>query len=72
LNWVAKGEDLVRVNMVDFDYLITKKKLEEEDKFEDFVNRNSRFDVCHFIFIYVYLVYVVCFCACFCFLILII
>lgn len=35
---------LVPVNMVEFDYLITKAKITDEDDFEQFVNPQSRFD----------------------------
>ena len=40
---VESAEQLVEVNLLDFDYLITKKKLEEEDNFADFVTPNSEF-----------------------------
>ncbi|SJX65384.1 probable GUS1-Glutamyl-tRNA synthetase [Sporisorium reilianum f. sp. reilianum] len=39
----ADDHALVEVNLLDFDYLITKKKLEEEDNFADFVTPNSEF-----------------------------
>lgn len=38
LNWLADTGDNVDVVLVTLDHLITKKKLEEGDKFEDFVN----------------------------------
>ena len=38
VHWLSKDQDLVPVELVDFDYLITKDKLEEEDKLEDFLN----------------------------------
>jgi len=43
LTWLADIEDLVQVTLVDFDYLITKKKLEKDDKPENFCNPNSQF-----------------------------
>ena len=47
VTWLAASPSrpLVDVTLVDFDYLITKKKLEEDDKFEDFVTPNSEFRV---------------------------
>ncbi|RDA87582.1 hypothetical protein CP532_3973 [Ophiocordyceps camponoti-leonardi (nom. inval.)] len=39
VTWLsAQGLDLVPAELWDFDYLITKDKLEEEDKVEDFLN----------------------------------
>ncbi|KAJ1035931.1 hypothetical protein NDA13_000586 [Ustilago tritici] len=46
VTWLAPStpeQSLTEVNLVDFDYLITKKKLEEEDNFADFVTPNSEF-----------------------------
>ena len=37
LTWLAESADLVPLTLVDFDYLISKKKLEEEDEIEDLV-----------------------------------
>ena len=34
---------LVNTTLLDYDYLITKKKLEEDDKFEDFVTPTTEF-----------------------------
>jgi len=42
LTWLAESSDNVKVNLVNFDYLITKKKLDENDKLEDFINPNSK------------------------------
>jgi len=43
INWLPKSNDLSKVSLFDYDHLITKSKLEEEDKFEDFINPNSVF-----------------------------
>lgn len=47
VTWLAASasttETLVEVDLLDFDYLITKKKLDEEDNFADFVTPNSEF-----------------------------
>eukprot|EP00735_Rhodelphis_limneticus_P011142 TRINITY_DN4201_c0_g1::TRINITY_DN4201_c0_g1_i1::g.2092::m.2092 TRINITY_DN4201_c0_g1::TRINITY_DN4201_c0_g1_i1::g.2092 ORF type:complete len:618 (+),score=257.86,sp/O82462/SYEC_ARATH/57.03/0.0,tRNA-synt_1c/PF00749.16/1.4e-103,tRNA-synt_1c/PF00749.16/1.8e+03,tRNA-synt_1c_C/PF03950.13/7.7e-31,tRNA-synt_1c_C/PF03950.13/1.5e+04,tRNA-synt_1e/PF01406.14/0.0064,tRNA-synt_1e/PF01406.14/1.5e+04 TRINITY_DN4201_c0_g1_i1:156-1856(+) len=44
LTWVVNHPDekLTEVKLVDLDHLITKKKLEESENFEDFVNPTSR------------------------------
>ena len=42
LTWLPDTEELVELKLVHFGYLITKKKLEEGDNFEDFINENSR------------------------------
>lgn len=41
LTWLPDIPDLVPLLLVDFGHLLTKKKLEEDDVFEDFVNPNS-------------------------------
>ncbi|GBG78275.1 hypothetical protein CBR_g26306 [Chara braunii] len=38
LTWLPQINDLVLLNLVDFDYLITKKKLEEDDDFLSVLN----------------------------------
>ncbi|KAJ3112513.1 hypothetical protein HDU96_004494 [Phlyctochytrium bullatum] len=50
LTWLARGipedrQDLtpIRLQLLDYDYLITKKKLEEDDRIEDFVTPVSEF-----------------------------
>ncbi|EPS37756.1 hypothetical protein H072_8557 [Dactylellina haptotyla CBS 200.50] len=45
ITWLATNQDVVDVDLVDFDYLITKDKLEEDDKMEDFLNDNTEFRV---------------------------
>lgn len=37
LTWLANTSDKIEVELVDFDHLITKDKLEEGDNFEDFI-----------------------------------
>ena len=42
LTWLpAEGAELVPLTLVDFGYLVTKRKLEDEDEFQDFVNEHS-------------------------------
>jgi glutamyl-tRNA synthetase len=41
LTWLADTQDVAPLQLEHFGYLITKKKLEEDDTFEQFVNRNS-------------------------------
>lgn len=50
ITWLAEPATrrFVEITLLDFDYLITKKKLEEEDKFEDFITPQSRFEVAAF------------------------
>ncbi|KAF1969731.1 glutamyl-tRNA synthetase [Bimuria novae-zelandiae CBS 107.79] len=43
VHWLSKDQNLVPVDLVDFDYLITKDKLEEDDKLEDFLNPKTEF-----------------------------
>ncbi|KAK6198045.1 tRNA synthetases class I, catalytic domain-containing protein [Scheffersomyces amazonensis] len=43
LTWLADTSDKVEVDLVDFDHLITKDKLEEEDNFEDFLTPETEF-----------------------------
>lgn len=44
VTWLStEGQDLVPVDMVDFDYLITKDKLEEDDNIDDFLNPKTEF-----------------------------
>lgn len=39
--WLPDTDELIPLSLVYFDYLITKKRLDEEDNFEDFVNSNT-------------------------------
>ena len=41
LTWLADTNDVVPLRLEHYGYLITKKKLEDEDTFEEFVNKNS-------------------------------
>ena len=44
ITWLSvDGQSLIPVELVDFDYLITKDKLEEDDKVEDFLNAETEF-----------------------------
>ncbi len=47
VTWLSTGgpksEELVPVELVDFDYLITKDKLDEDDRVEDFLNPHTEF-----------------------------
>ncbi|ABN66938.1 glutamine-tRNA ligase [Scheffersomyces stipitis CBS 6054] len=43
ITWLANTSDKVDVDLVDFDHLITKDKLEEEDNFEDFLTPETEF-----------------------------
>ncbi len=42
ITWLAKTDDAILANLVEFDYLITKDKLEENDNIEDVVNPLTR------------------------------
>jgi glutamyl/glutaminyl-tRNA synthetase/translation elongation factor EF-1beta len=42
LTWLSKNDHLVDVNLLLYDNLITKQKVEEDDKIEDIVNKNSK------------------------------
>lgn len=42
LTWLPMIEELVPLKLLDFDYLITKKKVEEDDNFADIVNKASK------------------------------
>lgn len=44
LHWLSIVDELVPLKLSEFDHLITKKKLEDDDAIEDVANDNSRFD----------------------------
>jgi glutamyl-tRNA synthetase len=44
LTWLADVPELVPLTLVDFGYLITKKKVEEEDDFKALINPDSRWE----------------------------
>lgn len=41
---LIQSNELVDLCLVDFDYLVTKKKVEEEDDFMQLVNNHTRFE----------------------------
>ena len=41
LTWLAKSESNLEVTIQELDHIITKEKVEEDDKIEDIINRNS-------------------------------
>ena len=43
LTWLSADQELVPVELVDFDYLITKDKLGEEDKLEDCLTKETEY-----------------------------
>ncbi|KAF9127765.1 hypothetical protein BGX30_014645 [Mortierella sp. GBA39] len=43
LTWLADGAELVKVDLMDYDYLITKKKVEEEDELKDLLTPTTEF-----------------------------
>ena len=43
ITWLADTQDVVDVLLLDYDYLINKRKLEEGDEVEDFVTKVSEF-----------------------------
>nr|GMC91021.1 glutamate--tRNA ligase, cytoplasmic-like [Ipomoea batatas] len=48
LTWLPHTNELVKLSLVDFDYLITKKKLEENEDFVDVVNPCTKKETCAF------------------------
>jgi len=45
LTWLPTIDDIVPVSLVHYGFLITKRKLEENDKLEDFVNYDSKKEI---------------------------
>lgn len=44
ITWLStQGQELIPVELVEFDFLITKEKLEEDDHLEDFLNEHTEF-----------------------------
>ncbi|MCJ1287625.1 hypothetical protein MMC26_006977 [Xylographa opegraphella] len=44
VTWLAtEGQELIPVDMVDFDFLITKDKIEEDENYEDFLTPKTEF-----------------------------
>lgn len=43
ITWLSKDQELVPVEIYDFDYLITKDKLEEDDNIDDFLTKETEF-----------------------------
>lgn len=43
LTWLPSNTDLIPIKLKDYDFLITKRKLDEDDKFEDFINPDTEF-----------------------------
>lgn len=44
ITWLSEaGQELIPVELVDFDYLITKDKIEEDDNVDDFLNPKTEF-----------------------------
>lgn len=44
ITWLSgEGQELIPVELVDFDYLITKDKIEEDDNVDDFLNPTTEF-----------------------------
>ncbi|GAB2292316.1 hypothetical protein Dimus_026564 [Dionaea muscipula] len=42
LTWLPESDELIKLSLVEFDYLITKKKLEEDEDFVDVLNPCTR------------------------------
>lgn len=49
VTWLADGTNLLKAEFVEYDHLIKKKKIEEQDNFEDAVNVNSRFSALYYV-----------------------
>lgn len=44
LTWLAQSDEVVPLNLVDFDYLINKRKVEEDDDFMTLVNEKTKYE----------------------------
>ncbi|KAH7135319.1 glutamyl-tRNA synthetase [Dendryphion nanum] len=44
VTWLSTDQELIPVKLVEFDYLITKDKLEPEDELEKFLNPDTKFE----------------------------
>ena len=45
ITWVAQTDDVIPLQLVEFDFLVSKAKLEDEDDWTKFINPNTRADV---------------------------
>lgn len=43
ITWLSTSQDLIPMELVDFDFLITKDKLEDDDEVENFLNPHTEF-----------------------------
>ncbi|CAG8452271.1 842_t:CDS:10 [Ambispora leptoticha] len=43
ITWLAETSDIIEVTLLDYDYLINKKKLEEGDEVKDYVTKTTEF-----------------------------
>jgi hypothetical protein len=46
VNWLAATSPSVPVRIVEYTYLLTKDKIAPDEDFRDFINRNSKTEVC--------------------------
>lgn len=42
ITWLSKDQELIPVELVDFDFLITKDKPEEDDNIDDLLNHDNK------------------------------
>lgn len=43
VHWLADVDSLVPVTLIDYDYLITKKRIEDTDEWTDYINKQTEF-----------------------------